>query len=977
MTSKFKLFAVVGLWLTMSAATAAEAFRWDERVQRGQLDNGFTYYIVDGKAMGSTVSLQLVVRAGSLDERDDQSGVAHMVEHMVFKASAAHPEGVGKYMESQGWRIGKHYNAQTNFERTLYQLMAANKPAAIEAGVGALAQIAGAAQIPADALERERQVILEEWRGKLGVRERMDRQRRAMLREGSLYPQRPTIGTEASIRSQPAASLRQFYRDWYRPGNMALVVVGDVDARALRTQIAAAFNGLKPAALPARNAADPVLRDQLQILRLQDSESGTSQVGFINRFTVDQRQDDEGLRARLVDRVAERSLRALVRDAAASQPAGVSSLTSSKGELGDATASLGFSSSVAVGSHQAGLRQILLMRERVRRDGLRDDDIGAELAEIRRLNAKGPQQQAARDFQGWQQMLVGAVQAGRVLQDPVQKQAQIARIADAITAAEVNARVRQWLAAPDRAVFMLAPGLSPLTLPTAADVLALQQTLAAQPLPALVKVSKEAQAALPAVVLPEIESSGAFLRQDDLGEGVQRWTLGNGDVVVWRHTPNDTVMRFAAQSGAGYRLPGAPGWQWQLAAQLGNAADLDGQERGELARWSAARKVRLSQQQTETRLTYTAQVPAAQLADLFQLYAAGQVMSDISQPALSDASEQLARQSARRPDSAGERASREISRLRYGELLPADAMPDVAAVQELDSQAGLQLVRRQWRQLTALPVTYFVSGPADAATVRAAVERHLAGITRQAVWAPAPAPTAAPIPASTGPAAAPAATAATATTAAPAPAAVPAAAVSASASATALQQVRGYRESRLAIGSEPQGSVRAHGSQPLAWTPERAMRTAIISRIVYRQLRTELREKQAGIYRLNYKLSLEPQGRLVSELSFTAAPERLDALWASARAVLENLPTRIDTAMLDEEIQQMRSDEGKRKTDATAQFNRLQLSYARYGDARYLKESGQLAAGLTPGSVRALAQEFRLAGDLVVVKVLPKVAAPQ
>ncbi|KQN67735.1 hypothetical protein ASF04_18300 [Duganella sp. Leaf61] len=931
MTSKFKLFAVVGLWFTMSAATAAEAFRWDERVQRGQLDNGFTYYIVDGKSMGDTVSLQLVVRAGSLDERDDQSGVAHMVEHMVFKASAAHPEGVGKYMESQGWRIGKHYNAQTNFERTLYQLMADKKPDTIAAGVNALAQIAGGAHIPADALERERQVILEEWRGKLGVRERMDRQRRAMLREGSLYPQRPTIGTEASIRTQPAESLRKFYQDWYRPGNMALVVVGDVDAKTLRAQIAAAFNGLKPAALPARNAADPVLRDQLQILRLQDSESGTSQVGFVNRFAVDKRQDDQGLRARLVDRVAERSLRALVRQAAESLPAGVSSLTSSKGELGEATASLGFASSVAVGSHQAGLRQILVIRERVRRDGLREDDIRSEIAEIRRLNAKGPQQQAARDFQGWQQMLVGAVQAERVLQDPQQKQAQIARIADAITPAEVNARVRQWIDAPDRAVFMLAPGLSPLTLPTAAEVLAMQKTLAAERLPALVKVNKEAQTALPAVVLPEIESSGAVVRQDDLGEGVQRWSLGNGDVVVWRHTPNDTVMRFAAQSGAGYRLPGAPGWQWQLAAQLGNAADLEGQERGEMARWSAANKVRLSQQQTETQLTYTAQVPAAQLDDLFLLYAAGQAQSEIAQAALSDAGEQLARVSARRPDSAGDRASREMSRLRYGERLPADAMPDVAAVQELDSQAGLQLVRRQWQQLGALPVTYFVSGPADTATVKALVARRLAGISRQDV----------------------------------------------SASATALQQVGGYRESRLAIGIEPQGSVRAHGSQPLAWSPERAMRTAIVSRIVYRQLRTELREKEAGIYRLTYKLSLEPQGRLTSELSFTAAPERLDALWASARAVLEKLPARIDTAMLEEEIGQMRSDESKRKTDATAQFNRLQLSYARYGDARYLKDSQQLAVGLTPESVRALAQEFKLAGDLAVVKVLPKDAAPQ
>jgi len=926
MTSKhMKMFAVVGLWFTLSAATAAEAFRWDERVQRGQLDNGFTYYIVDGKNLGNTVSLQLLVRVGSLDERDDQSGVAHMVEHMVFKASAAHPEGVGKYMESQGWRIGKHYNAQTNFDRTLYQLMADKNPAKLDDGVKALAQIAGAAQIPADALESERQVILEEWRGKLGVRERMDRQRRAMLREGSLYPQRPTIGTEDSIRTQPAAALRKFYGDWYRPGNMALIIVSDVDAAALKPRIAAAFGGLTPAALPARNPADPRLTDQLRITRLQDSESGTSQVGWVTRFAVDKRQDDEGLRARLVDRIAERSLKALVREAAVGLPTGVTSLTSSKGELGEATASLGFSSSVAVGSHEAGMQQIFLLRERVRRDGVREAAVLAEIAEVRRLNDKGPAQQAARDFAGWSQMVGEAVQAERVLQDPQQKQAQIRRIVDSITVAEVNARVRQWIDAPDRALFMLAPGLSPLSLPTVAQVTSAQQALIKRPLPPLVKPKQEAVAE--AATMPEFDSSGAIVRQDDLGNGVQRWTLANGDVLVWRHVPDDAVMRVVAQSGAGYRLPGAPAWQWQLAAQLGQGADLDGQSDGELNRWAAAHQVKLAQQQTETHLNYSAQVPAAQLDDLLRLYAARQMHSDLTSTALNGAREQLARQTARRPNSAGDNAARAMSKLRFGEL-PQDAFPDAAALDQLATPVGLQTVRQQWQQLSAQPVTYFVSGPETPAAVRALVERHLAGIPR--------------------------------------------AAASALPAASALVQRGGYHERRLEIGIEPQGSVRVQGSQELTWSPERAMRTAIVSRLVYRQLRHELREKEAGIYRLTYKLTLDQQNRLVSELSFTAAPERLDSLWASARKVLDTAPMQLDSAMLDEEIRQMRSDESKRKLDHTAQFNRLQLSYNQYGDARYLKDSQQLAAGLSAESVRALASEFRLGQELVVVKVLPK-----
>lgn len=912
--------------LAPAVAATAEAFRWDSKVQRGQLANGLTYYIVDaasdaGKQAAAPVALQLLVRVGSLDEQDGQSGVAHMVEHMVFQSTRAHPEGLKTYMESLGWRIGTHYNAQTNFERTLYFLTA--PPSRVDAGLGVLAEIAGGAQIPADGLARERQIILEEWRTKLGVRERMDRQRRAMLREGSLYPQRPTIGTDSSIRQQPAENLRKFYSDWYRPGNMALLIVGKVDAQTVKPAIERYFGGLVPAALPARNSPDPVLREQLRITRLQDAESGTSQVGWVTRFTVDKRQDEAGLRERIIDRIAERSLRSLVRETADSLPAGVTSLTVSKGELGEATASLGFASSVAVDAHRAGMQQILLLQERVRRNGLNLLDIEREIADVRRLNDKGPAQQAARDFNGWLQLLGEAAEAGRILQDPLQKQAQIGRILDSLKPAEIDARVLQWMNAPDRALFMLAPGLSPLTLPTANEVIAEQRKLATEPLPALRKIEKTTTAA----AMPDLSSGGQIVRQDELGNGVQRWTLENGDVVVWHAAPHDSVVRFAAQAPAGYRMPGAPSWQWQLAAQLGRDADLPGQASGELARWAGERKLNLSQQQSETRLGYTAQVPAQQLADLLRLYAARQLHSEIQLDALTEVSQQLARQAARRPDSAGERASREMSVLRYGEL-PRDGYPDAAALRALQTEQGLQTVRHLWTQLRQQPVTYFISGPLDVDEMKELAGRYLAGIARQA----------------------------------------------SPQKPDALLQRTGYHEARLAISLEPQGSVRALGSQALHWTPERAMRTAILSRMVYRSLRQELREKEAGIYRLNYKLSLDPQGRANSELSFTAAPERLDALWASAKRVLERLPQQLDTAMLEEEIAKMRSDESKRVTDATTQFNRLQLSYTQFGDARYLADSQQVASALSVDSMRAFAREFRLAQDMAVVKVLPKKA---
>ena len=88
--------------------------------------------------------------------------------------------------------------------------------------------------------------------------------------------------------------------------------------------------------------------------------------------------------------------------------------------------------------------------------------------------------------------------------------------------------------------------------------------------------------------------------------------------------------------------------------------------------------------------------------------------------------------------------------------------------------------------------------------------------------------------------------------------------------------------------------------------------------------------------------------------------------------MLERLPQQLDTAMLQEEIARMRSDEAKRVSDSATQFNRLQLSYTQFGDARYLADSQQLASALTPESICAFASEFRLARDMAVVKVLPK-----
>lgn len=909
-------------FMPMSCTQAAEppgAFQWDPAVVRGTLDNGLPYYIVPLKEAGRQLSMQLVVRVGSLDERADQSGVAHMVEHMVFHASRAHPEGLSAYMAGLGWSVGAQYNAQTNFERTLYMLAPENRPERITAALDVLAEIAGGALIPEEGLARERRIILEEWRTKLGLTERMERQRRALLRAGSLYPQRPTIGNEESIRTQPASALRAFYSDWYRPGNMALLVIGDVDPAVLVPQIRARFSALEPAALPARNPADPVLSPQLRIARIQDAESGSSQVGWVFRFKADSRQDREGFRNRLIDRLAERAVRQRVRARAAGLPAEVESLGSSRGELGGEVASLGFASSVAVNGHQEGLRQILLAQESLRREGIDRQALAAEIAEIHRLNDRSIEAHSRRDSAGWQQQLANAVVEGRILQDPKQKQAEVRTIMAGITPEDVEARVREWLASPDQLLFMLSPGLSPLRLPTQAEVEALRARIAAAPLPPLPAAAETAEARAPeAGPAGEVSSE-----QVDEQNKVIRWKLSNGDEFIWHRTA-DPVLRFAARSAAGYRLPGAPAWQWQVAAQLAQAAGPAG-----LAQWAAARKLTLSQDQKDDHLTYSAQTDPARIEDLFRLYAARQADIAIEPEALAATLRQLARQAARQPASVSARLAREMAMLRYG-AAGKDGGPGADALEALAGDAGPARIASLAAQLSARPVRYFVAGRIEPAVLREMVSRHLAGIPRQA--------------------------------------GLP--------DAEALLQQGGRHESKLAIGIEPQGSVRAQGSQVMAWSPERAAGVAILSRVSYRLLRQSLREEQNGIYRLNFNMTLDPaHGRLESELYFTADPARIDALWARARALLGRLPEAIDDATLQAELRRMRVTEAQRQDDAASRFNRLQLSFARWNDARYLEDSRHLLDGMDSRWLRALAAELAPTRDLASVILLPAASA--
>src|SRR5215468_592906 len=218
----------------------------DPEVVVGTLPNGLRYYVRANGKPAHQAELRLVVRAGSVLEDDDQPGVAHFVEHMEFEGSTHFPkQGIIQFLSSLGLGIGPDANAVTSYNDTQYTLrVPTDRSGVLERGLLVLEDWAHGATFDQDAIDRERGIVLSEWRMHLGAEERtQDKILKAQL-EGSRYADRLPIGRPEIIEKVGREQLLRFYRDWYRPDLMAVIVVGDVDREAVANMIKERFSSL-------------------------------------------------------------------------------------------------------------------------------------------------------------------------------------------------------------------------------------------------------------------------------------------------------------------------------------------------------------------------------------------------------------------------------------------------------------------------------------------------------------------------------------------------------------------------------------------------------------------------------------------------------------------------------------------------------------------------------------------------------------
>ena len=253
----FKLLLVsllVAMTLPAIAQKTGEQLPVDPSIRIGKLKNGITYYIRRNNNPENLVNFYIAQKVGSIQEEENQRGLAHFLEHMCFNGTEHFPgKAMINYLESIGVKFGADLNAYTSIDETVYNIdnVPVNVEGAIDSCLWILRDWADGLTLDPEEIDKERGVIHEEWRGRNTAMMRMQERMLADIFPGSRYGKRLPIGTMEVVDNFPHQALRDYYEKWYRPDLQGIVIVGDIDVDAMEKKVKKIFKNIKKAKKPA------------------------------------------------------------------------------------------------------------------------------------------------------------------------------------------------------------------------------------------------------------------------------------------------------------------------------------------------------------------------------------------------------------------------------------------------------------------------------------------------------------------------------------------------------------------------------------------------------------------------------------------------------------------------------------------------------------------------------------------------------
>ncbi|MEP7270463.1 MAG: insulinase family protein, partial [Acidobacteriota bacterium] len=539
---------------TAQSSALSQPMPADPQITMGKFSNGLRYYVRANERPEKRAELRLVIKAGSALEDDDQQGMAHMVEHMAFNGTKNFPrQDLVQFIEGLGMRFGADLNAYTSFDETVYTLQVpTDRPEVMDRALLILEDWAHGVSFDQAEIEKERGVVMEEWRMRRGAGARIQDKILPIMLKGSRYADRMPIGKPEIILGGKAERLKKFYADWYRTDLMAVVAVGDFDKAAVEKLIAAHFASIPAATNPRpRPAYDIPDHPGTTYAIASDKEMTMTSIEVTNLLPLREQGSIGVYRQKTVDRLFSGMLSARFTELAQKPDAPFIFAGAGRGNfLGRSKDAASLSAMVKEDGVERGLDALLGEAERVTRFGFTATELDRQKQNVLRNYERLASERESRVSSSRADEYIRNFLQNETLPSADDEYALHQRFVPQITLEEVNKIAREWFPDRSRVVVVTAPEKSGLMMPDEAKLAAVIKAASAKELKPFVD-SVNAAALLESIPAPATITRTASRES----AGITEWELSNGIKVVLKPTTfkADEIL-FRATSPGGTSL---------------------------------------------------------------------------------------------------------------------------------------------------------------------------------------------------------------------------------------------------------------------------------------------------------------------------------------------------------------------------------------------------------------------------------------
>ncbi|GHU71369.1 peptidase M16 [Spirochaetia bacterium] len=826
-----------------------------EAIRKGELPNGLTYFILENSKPENRAYLTLAVKAGSLNEKDDERGLAHFVEHMAFNGTARFPESeLIDYLRSLGMRFGPEVNAYTSFDRTVYGI---EVPVETSAEAGTLKRVPEKALAVLDDWTRaitfdpkdvddERLVIMEEHRSRLGAGERVRREMLPIIFRGSVYADRLPIGLPEIIENAPAQRLADFYQRWYRPDNMALIIVGDFDGTALEAELKNHFTAPAPdptvPLVPSEHELPAPKKGNLETVIITDPELTYTQFNlYYKRTPQPVKADLAGYREGLINVLIDRMLGLRFQEASYKPETPYVGAGGWNTRYGKSSRYYILAGQAKTGQAEATLQELLRTKESIVRYGFTAGEIaiakGSVISDLEQMVSEKDRQESSRYISSLTEYFL----AGETLPDIEWELEAAKRLLPGIGVKDIAAAAKDYFQPGDLKVFLIAPKSEQAGLLSEDRIKQLVRQSSR------LKIARPVETATEAELLPWQPVPGEIaLESTDAETGAIIWELGNGAKVILKETKNrnNEIVLYAMARGGFMSAAPEEFISARYAVEMAAASGLGPYSRPELAKKMADKQASIGFWTGGFYRGVQGSATTGDLKTLFEMIYLGVTDPRIDPEAVSVLMDQVRTALAQRDEDPNTVFSDEVNKIITGNH-PYFKPLELSDIQKLDIPLTItQAEAFLKRSLNPADCTFVFTGNIDIAVFRPLVETYLASLPRQEVswntWA------------------------------------------------NPNVQRPGKIEQEVYKGKEEKSQVFMGWYEKEPYSEETSLISSVLTEYLDIRMTEDIREKLSGVYSIYVGVSATPilEGELDMEVNFSCDPRRAEELSNAVQELL-------------------------------------------------------------------------------------------